>query len=122
MSFGRPPNTVSYAPSPPERGSFPLDHDGSGYYLMSMLESFHNNALHYTSIGECKHLIKEYLRCLRQNSGDNGNCKNLSKAYLKCRMEKGLMAHDEMRNLGFQDDDNENDSSNKIAKDSNENS
>ncbi|CAG8452364.1 4415_t:CDS:2 [Acaulospora colombiana] len=109
MSFGRPPDNVSFAPSPPERGSFPLDHDG-----------------------ECKHLMQEYLQCLKKNFGNNGNCRNLSKAYLKCRMEKsiylmvtvikyrGLMAQDEMRNLGFQDDDNENDSSRNIMKNSDE--
>ncbi|RHZ52814.1 hypothetical protein Glove_457g50 [Diversispora epigaea] len=80
MSFGRPPSVKTFTTSPPERGSFPLDHEG-----------------------ECKQLVKEYLQCLKQNSGNNGNCRYLSKAYLKCRMERGLMDHDEMKNLGFQD-------------------
>ena len=63
----------------PERGSFPLDHDA-----------------------ECKHLISSYLRCLRNQRGKNDeDCRELAKGYLGCRMEKGLMAKDEWKNLGF---------------------
>ncbi|CAJ0857521.1 2031_t:CDS:2, partial [Entrophospora sp. SA101] len=36
---------------------------------------------------ECKKLMLEYLKCLKQNNGNNGNCRHLSKSYLKCRME-----------------------------------
>ncbi|GET63990.1 metal ion transporter [Rhizophagus irregularis DAOM 181602=DAOM 197198] len=64
MSFGRPPNISTFKPTPPEKGSFPLDHEGN-----------------------------------------NGNCRHLSKTYLKCRMDKGLMTPEEMKNLGFQDDE-----------------
>jgi hypothetical protein len=28
MSFGRPPNISTFSPTPPEKGSFPLDHEG----------------------------------------------------------------------------------------------
>ncbi|CAG8478522.1 10065_t:CDS:2 [Ambispora gerdemannii] len=65
MSFGRPPNITTFSATPPERGSFPLDHEG-----------------------ECKKLVKEYLECLKQNKSDNGACRHLSKAYLECRMKK----------------------------------
>ncbi|KAL1924553.1 uncharacterized protein VTP21DRAFT_4207 [Calcarisporiella thermophila] len=79
MSFGRPPSTGgSFTPAPPDRGSFPLDHDG-----------------------ECKELVKKYLLCLRQNKNDNGVCRELSRAYLECRMERGLMEKDDWVNLGF---------------------
>ncbi|KAF2866685.1 hypothetical protein BDV95DRAFT_504160, partial [Massariosphaeria phaeospora] len=67
----------------PERGSFPLDHDG-----------------------ECKSIIASYLRCLRNHRGTNDpECRNLSKSYLSCRMERNLMAPDSFKNLGFGDDD-----------------
>ena len=53
-------------PSPPERGSFPLDHDA-----------------------ECQPLMKEYLKCLRTYRGTNQNeCRELSKKYLQCRMDR----------------------------------
>ncbi|KAK9717350.1 Cytochrome c oxidase assembly protein cox19, variant 2 [Basidiobolus ranarum] len=65
MSFGGPPNTFSFNASPPDRGSFPLDHEG-----------------------ECKEAMMEYMECLKQNKAVNGACRDLSKAYLKCRMER----------------------------------
>lgn len=81
--FGAPGGrALSQKPSPPERGSFPLDHDA-----------------------ECKHLISSYLRCLKQQSPPGRNteeCRMLAKSYLQCRMEKGLMAKDDMKNLGLE--------------------
>ncbi|KAL6169206.1 Cytochrome c oxidase assembly protein cox19 [Exserohilum turcicum] len=53
-------------PSPPERGSFPLDHDG-----------------------ECKHIMMSYLRCIKSHRGSNDpECRDLSKSYLSCRMDR----------------------------------
>ncbi|UPX10687.1 Cytochrome c oxidase assembly protein cox19, variant 2 [Ascochyta rabiei] len=53
-------------PNPPERGSFPLDHDG-----------------------ECKDMMLSYLRCIKSHRGTNDSeCRNLSKAYLSCRMDR----------------------------------
>ncbi|KAF2145551.1 uncharacterized protein K452DRAFT_205449, partial [Aplosporella prunicola CBS 121167] len=82
-TFGSPGGrTTVQKPIPPERGSFPLDHEG-----------------------ECKPIMAQYLRCLRQHRGTNDpECRLLSKSYLKCRMERNLMAPDEMKNLGFSDD------------------
>ncbi|ORZ04982.1 hypothetical protein BCR41DRAFT_294613, partial [Lobosporangium transversale] len=80
MSFGRPPGFTTFSAAPPDRGSFPLDHDG-----------------------ECTLFMKEYLSCLKENQNNNGKCRHLSKRYLKCRMEKGLMGNDSFKNLGFQD-------------------
>ncbi len=80
--FGAPGGGASnFKPSPPERGSFPLDHDA-----------------------ECKYIISSYLRCLRRQNPpgkNNEECRLLAKDYLGCRMEKGLMAKDEWSNLGF---------------------
>ncbi|EON61489.1 hypothetical protein W97_00704 [Coniosporium apollinis CBS 100218] len=83
-AFGGPGGRVQIQkPTPPERGSFPLDHDG-----------------------ECKSVMTTYLRCLRQHRGTNDpECRALSKQYLQCRMQHNLMAPDEMRNLGFAEDE-----------------
>ncbi|CAM9602559.1 unnamed protein product [Choristocarpus tenellus] len=63
---------------PPEKGAFPLDHDG-----------------------ECKPQMKSFLQCLRQSEGDHLPCKSLSKVYLACRMERNLMAQEDLDKLGF---------------------
>lgn len=80
--FGAPGGRAqTYKPTPPERGSFPLDHDA-----------------------DCKHLISSYLRCLKTQSrpGTNSDeCRQLAKGYLDCRMTHGLMAKDEWENLGL---------------------
>ncbi len=83
MSFGGPGGLQQTAkPIPPERGSFPLDHDG-----------------------ECKSIVGDYLRCLRRVRGNNDReCRMMAKEYLKCRMDHNLMAHDEFKNLGFAED------------------
>lgn len=80
MSFGGPGGGQKSAkPIPPERGSFPLDHDG-----------------------ECKSIIAGYLRCLRRVKGKNDQeCRLMAKEYLKCRMDHNLMAPDDFKNLGF---------------------
>lgn len=80
MSFGSPGGgAANFKPTPPERGSFPLDHDG-----------------------ECKHLISDYLKCLKLRKGTNDEeCRKLAKGYLGCRMEKNLMAPEEFKNLGL---------------------
>ncbi|KAF9903672.1 Cytochrome c oxidase assembly protein cox19 [Linnemannia zychae] len=80
MSFGRPPSFTTFSAPPPDRGSFPLDHDG-----------------------ECTVFMKEYLNCLKENQNNNGKCRHISKQYLSCRMDKGLMGNDDFKNLGFHD-------------------
>lgn len=81
-TFGGPGGRqIISKPSPPERGSFPLDHDA-----------------------ECQPLMKQYLKCIRGAKGVNSEeCRRLSQGYLNCRMERNLMARDSMRNLGFGD-------------------
>jgi cytochrome c oxidase assembly protein subunit 19 len=63
---------------PPERGVFPLDHEH-----------------------ECKTVMKKFLTCLKENGGDHFPCKNDSEMYLQCRMDRGLMAKDDLSKLGF---------------------
>ncbi|KZT53737.1 hypothetical protein CALCODRAFT_439674 [Calocera cornea HHB12733] len=80
MSFGRPPTFQSFVVTPPERGSFPLDHDG-----------------------ECKQFMTTYLNCLKLNKSESQVCRPQSKAYLECRMSNGLMERDSWDNLGLGD-------------------
>ncbi|KAK7924526.1 hypothetical protein PG985_006580 [Apiospora marii] len=79
-SFGSPGGAVyTGKPIPPQRGSFPLDHDG-----------------------ECKEVMSNYLDCIKKAKGMNDpSCRELAKGYLSCRMDKNLMAKDEFKNLGF---------------------
>ncbi|KAI8322869.1 putative cytochrome c oxidase assembly protein Cox19 [Martensiomyces pterosporus] len=85
MSFGGPP-TINVKPTPPDRGSFPLDHGG-----------------------ECKEFMSKYLECLSGNQGSSKICRAMSKEYLECRMQKKLMDRDDWRNLGFHDEKNTSD-------------
>lgn len=78
MNFSAPKQKITA----PERGSFPLDHGG-----------------------ECKPLKTEFLACLKTHGNEHINCKAISKRYLECRMNKGLMARDDLKNVGFSDDD-----------------
>ncbi|XP_031552344.1 cytochrome c oxidase assembly protein COX19-like [Actinia tenebrosa] len=65
---------------PPDKGSFPLDHDG-----------------------ECKEFMMKYMTCLKRNSGDNHKCRQDSKDYLECRMQRELMVVEDLSKLGFKD-------------------
>ena len=67
---------------PPEKGSFPLDH-----------------------FGDCKKEAEEYLKCLKRKCYENQECKLMSKVYLECRMNKGLMAKEDLGTMGFVKDD-----------------
>lgn len=68
-------------PVPPEKGVFPLDH------------------LH-----ECDEAMKTYMKCLKENSYGSEMCRELSKFYLECRMERNLMARQDLKTLGFKED------------------
>jgi cytochrome c oxidase assembly protein subunit 19 len=68
----------SASPKPPEKGSFPLDHDS-----------------------ECGVLMRHYMQCLKENEFVSRYCRTYSKQYLQCRMNNGLMAPEELSMLGF---------------------
>jgi len=76
MTFGQ----KRFIPTPPDKGSFPLDHEGS-----------------------CKRLMLQYMSCLREYRDDNSKCRDQTKAYLQCRMDHNLMAKEEWSKLGFSD-------------------
>ncbi|GFO47489.1 cytochrome c oxidase assembly protein cox19 [Plakobranchus ocellatus] len=69
---------------PPQKGSFPLDHDG-----------------------ECKEFMIKYMQCLRINKKDASKCRQESKEYLHCRMESNLMLKEDWKKLGFSNDETE---------------
>jgi len=124
MSFGRPPSiNVGFTPSPPDRGSFPLDHYGLWFFVWVWLSCSN------TRLGECKATMTMYMECLKENSNNSTPCRALSRDYLDCRMKKwvrhaffhndtpspqkkssslsrGLMERDDWRNLGMQNVDN----------------
>mmetsp|Transcript_13911 Transcript_13911/g.41141 ORF Transcript_13911/g.41141 Transcript_13911/m.41141 type:complete len:150 (-) Transcript_13911:259-708(-) len=60
-------------PKPPDKGSFPLDH-----------------------FRECSELKSEYMGCLKQHSMQIDACRDLSASYLQCRMDRKLMAPEEL--------------------------
>jgi cytochrome c oxidase assembly protein subunit 19 len=53
------------APTPPDKGSFPLDH-----------------------FGECRPFQADYLACVKESGAKAANCKPIMKLYLECRMKK----------------------------------
>ena len=76
MTFGQ----KMFTPTPPDKGSFPLDHDD-----------------------ECRAFVLDFMQCLRKNDNENSRCREQSKAYLECRMQKGLMAKEDWGKLGYGD-------------------
>lgn len=68
-------------PRPPAKGSFPLDH-----------------------LGECALFARQYEECLRENGGHAGKCRAAARKYLACRMETDLMAREDFRNLGLDEE------------------
>lgn len=77
-------NSKLFNPKPPAKGSFPLDH-----------------------YGECKDIALNYQKCLIKTNSDASACHSLAKEYLKCRMEKDLMAKEDLKYLGFKEEPSE---------------
>ena len=46
-------------------------------------------------------MMKSFLSCLKSNGGDHFPCKMESQQYLQCRMDCGLMAKEDLAQLGF---------------------
>lgn len=77
MTFGQ----KIFQPTAPDKGSFPLDHEGV-----------------------CKVPMLRYMICLRSCNNDNSKCRDQAKEYLSCRMDKNLMAKEDWEYLGFEND------------------
>lgn len=76
-------NQKTFPVKPPDKGSFPLDHEG-----------------------ECREFMLSYMTCLQVNNNNNTLCRAAAKEYLGCRMEKQLMAKEDWKNLGFSEQKN----------------
>ncbi|KAL7498479.1 hypothetical protein ACHAWT_006252 [Skeletonema menzelii] len=74
MNFSSAKQTIK----PPQRGIFPLDHDA-----------------------ECKPFKEKYLNCLKKEADKHHLCRDFSKEYLQCRMDRNLMASEDLDRLGF---------------------
>lgn len=72
-----------FIPTAPDKGSFPLDHDGL-----------------------CKKVMLNYMICLNKNDNKNSLCRQEAKEYLSCRMNNNLMAKEEWETLGFKEEKN----------------
>ncbi|XP_042196906.1 cytochrome c oxidase assembly protein COX19 [Callorhinchus milii] len=73
-------SSKTFRPRNPDRGAFPLDHQG-----------------------ECKTIKEKFMKCLRENKFDNSLCREVSKEYLECRMDRQLMTKEPLEKLGFKD-------------------
>ncbi|CDU16886.1 uncharacterized protein PY17X_0603400 [Plasmodium yoelii] len=62
----------------PDRGSFPLDHSN-----------------------ECTSIKNNYLKCLKEHKNDHISCKKYSKEYFMCRIDNNLLEKQDLSNLGF---------------------
>lgn len=78
-------NQRIFTPIPPEKGSFPLDHNGI-----------------------CKKSMIKYMNCLKSNNFNNTECRKEAKDYLSCRMDHELMAKESWSNLGMKEYDDDN--------------
>ncbi|KAG8222858.1 hypothetical protein J437_LFUL003503 [Ladona fulva] len=76
MTFGQ----KKFVATPPEKGSFPLDHSGV-----------------------CKIPMLKYMVCLRSAGNDSSAsaCRAEAHDYLECRMKNNLMTPEEWKKLGF---------------------
>jgi len=81
MDFAR--SSGGRKPAPPEKGSFPIDHNKA-----------------------CAVEFQKYMACLKSTDGDSYKCKPDSKTYLICRMENGLMAKEDLDDMGFTENPN----------------
>ncbi|XP_067136488.1 cytochrome c oxidase assembly protein COX19-like [Centruroides vittatus] len=107
----------TFKPVPPEKGSFPLDHEGQtvNFYininfsipacdcddLISIIDHAHRKHLSIIQYNIKLWRMLEYLLCLHQSDGDNSMCRLIAKEYLQCRMDKDLMKKEEWSKLGF---------------------
>ena len=79
------PSRKTLRPKAPDKGSFPLDHEGTATCWFCDALS-HSVLQIYT--GECKEFMQQYMECLKRRNNDNYLCRAESKAYLQCRMDK----------------------------------
>lgn len=83
-------STMKVSPALLQRNTWPGDMSCiciriayAGHWLSHAL----TGALH--SIGECRHVMRSYLACMKKVRGINEDeCRGLAKSYLACRMDR----------------------------------
>ena len=78
MSFNARKGGKNAQAKPPEKGSFPLDHGG-----------------------QCAASASEFMACLKAHGQRHAPCKALAKQYFECRMDRGLMAKEDLATMGI---------------------
>lgn len=106
---------------PPQRGIFPLDHDAECKPAMEastgtsprwwfvhkatlkreLVTRHCNIQRHYSQVQMISLYTQKYLDCLKQERDLHYKCRELSKEYLQCRMDKQLMAQEDLNNVSF---------------------
>jgi len=52
-------------------------------------------------LAECTNVMSLYLNCLRESNFVSNQCREETKQYLECRMERELMAKEDLKQFGF---------------------
>jgi cytochrome c oxidase assembly protein subunit 19 len=76
-------SSKSFQATPPDKGSFPLDHDGEYTILNSTM-----HGLIKQLTGDCKKFMAAFMACLKLNNQNGRVCRDEAQAYLGCRMDK----------------------------------
>ena len=73
-----------FIPTAPDKGSFPLDHEGK--MLILGINNYTNYSVPSSQfLGECKEFYLKFMICLAENDNLTSACREDSKAYLGCR-------------------------------------
>ena len=93
-------------PKPPEKGVFPLDHFGEckqvGPTTAATMQGDALPSSHALRSPRPPLQVKEeYLECLKAHQAEGEACQGVAKRYLECRMERNLMAKQDLSTLGF---------------------
>lgn len=83
---------------PPQRGIFPLDHDAECKPFMKVRLVLFFICL----VCECimylkkRFHVQKYISCLKDHQDKHHLCRDASKEYLQCRMDRELMAKEDL--------------------------
>lgn len=86
---------------PPQRGIFPLDHDAECKPAMDVSFRVEHRIVCVSRSHVFEPSIQKYLDCLNESRDVHYKCRELSKEYLQCRMDKQLMAQEDLNKVSF---------------------
>ncbi|KAL3767967.1 hypothetical protein ACHAWU_005425 [Discostella pseudostelligera] len=114
MNFSGSKQTIK----PPQRGIFPLDHESECKPYMEVKSFVSSSVLDCHTLENLNALFpspqidaylrhtwtSKYISCLKDQQDKHYLCRELSKEYLQCRMDRQLMASEDLDKLGFSED------------------